>query len=192
MISEWWESLNVPLQIFYGIGIASTLILLVQSLLMVIGLDHGDMPDLDTDFDLDHGDGGMHILSVRTLIAFSTGFGWTGAICMKAGLAMWASLLIASVVGLIMMFSVFALMRLFYSMRQDGSVNYRNAIGAVGTVYLPIPGGGATPGQVEVMVQGRLAVVEAYYKGDEKLANQSKVKIIDTIGERGLLVEPLV
>jgi len=190
MINEWWENLDFALQLFYGIGIVSTLILLVQTFLMLLGLDHSDM-DLDTDFDLDAGDSGMHILSVRTVIAFATGFGWTGVICLKAGLAMWLSLLIAVVVGSVLMFSIFALMRFFYSMRQDGSVNYHNAIGEVGTVYLPIPPGGQKPGRIEVMVQGRLAVVEAFCKGDEKLENQSKVKVVDTVGERGLLVEPL-
>jgi len=190
MLNEWWDSLNMPLQIFYGIGIVSTFILLIQSLLMILGLDHSDM-DLDTDFDLDHGDGGMHILSVRTIIAFSTGFGWTGVVCLKAGLPLWLSLLIAIAIGMVMMFSIYALMRFFFSMRHDGSVNYTNAIGEIGTVYLPIPAGGKSPGQIEVNVQGRLAVVEAFCKGDEKLANKSKVKVIDTVGERSLLVEPL-
>lgn len=189
MISEWWGGLDLALQIFYALGIFSGSILLLQTLLMLFGIGDGDV-DLDTDIDLDAGDG-MHILSVRTITAFLFGFGWTGAICLKSGLNITLTLLIATGAGTTMLIIIVVLMRLFHGLRQDGTINYRNAIGEIGSVYLPIPPGGKNPGQVEVMVQGRLVVVEAFYKGDEKLENHSKVKIIDTIGETSLLVEPL-
>jgi len=188
-LTEWWGGLDLSLQIFYAVGIFSGGILLLQTLLMVFGIGDGDL-DADADFGLDH-DGGGHILSVRSVVAFLFGFGWTGALCLKSGLGIGLTMLLAIGAGTLMLFVMVGLMRLIYGLRQDGTVNYRNAIGEVGTVYLPIPPGGQKPGQIEVMVQGRLAVVEAFYKGDEKLENKSKVKVIDTFGGNGLLVEPL-
>lgn len=188
--TEWWGGLDLSLQIFYAVGIFSGGILLLQTLLMIFGIGDGEL-DADTDFDLDHADGGGHILSVRSITAFLFGFGWTGALCLKSGFGIGVATLLALVVGTVMLFAIVGLMRLIYGLRQDGTVNYRNAIGEIGTVYLPIPPGGQKPGQIEVMVQGRLAVVEAFYKGDEKLENKSKVKVVDTFGGNGLLVEPL-
>jgi hypothetical protein len=156
---------------------------------MLIGVGDGDM-DIDTDFEVD-ADSGMHIFSVRSVIAFFTGFGWTGAIALKAGQPMWASVLLAIGVGGALMFVIVLIMRLFWSMRQDGTIDYRNAVGEIGTVYLPIPPGGKIPGKIEITVQGRLTIVEAFQNGETRLENRSQVKVTDTIGERGLLVEPL-
>jgi len=186
-ITEWWGGLDLSLQIFYALGIFSGGILLLQTLLMLFGIGDGDF---DTDVDMDAGEG-LHFLSVRTITAFLFGFGWTGAICIKSGLHILLTLSIATGAGTVMLLMILGIMRLFHGLRHDGTLNYRNAIGVIGSVYLPIPAGGKTPGQVEVMVQGRLVVVEAFYKGDEKLENHSKVKVIDTIGETSLLVEPL-
>lgn len=189
LITEWWSGLDFTLQIFYALGIFSGGILLLQTALMLLGIGDGDV-DLDADMDLD-GDGGGHILSVRTVTAFLFGFGWTGALCLKSGIGIGLSILAAMAVGTLMVVVLVVLMRLIYSLKQDGTVNYRNAIGQIGTVYLPIPGGGSQAGKIEVMVQGRLAVVDAFHKGDQKLANGSKVKVLETIGENGLLVEPI-
>ncbi len=186
-LTEWWGGLDLSLQIFYATGIFSGCILLLQTLLMVFGIGDGDW-DFDTDFDHD---GGGHILSVRSVTAFFFGFGWTGVLCLQSGFGIGLTILLAIAAGTVMLFIIVGLMRLIYGLRQDGTVDYRNAIGQVGTVYLPIPAGGQRPGKIEVMVQGRLAVVEAFYPGDRKLPNQSKVKVLDTIAGNGLLVEPL-
>ncbi len=188
-LTEWWGGLDLTLQIFYAVGIFAGGILLLQTLLMIFGIGDGDI-DVDTDVDFDH-DGGGHILSVRSITAFLFGFGWTGALCLKSGLSIGLSILLAIAAGTVMLFIIVGLMRLVYGLKQDGTVNYRNAIGQIGTVYLTIPGGGSKAGKIEVLVQGRLAVVDAFCKGGENLENGTKVKVLDTIGESGLLVEPL-
>jgi hypothetical protein len=184
-LTGWWGGLDLSLQIFYAVGIFSGCILVLQTLLMIFGFGDGD---IDTDFDHD---GGGHIFSVRSVTAFLFGFGWTGALCLKSGLGIGLTILLAIAAGGVMLFIIVGLMRLIYGLRQDGTLDYRNAIGEIGTVYLPIPAGGQKPGQIEVMVQGRLAVVEAFHKGDQNLPNKSRVKVIDTIGGNSLLVEPL-
>ncbi|MFK5921049.1 MAG: hypothetical protein QM496_02630 [Verrucomicrobiota bacterium] len=189
IFTEWWGGLDLTLQIFYALGIFSGSILLMQTALMVLGIGDGAL-DMDTDFDLDH-DGGGHILSVRSITGFLFAFGWTGALCLQSGLGIGLTILAAIAAGTAMLFLLFGLMRLINSLRQDGTINYRNAIDQIGTVYLPIPAGGQQAGKIEVVVQGRLSVMEAFHKGEHKLENGSKVKVVDVIGENGLLVEPL-
>ena len=78
---DWWDSLQLERQIFYGIGIVSLLLLLLQLGLSIIGaeLDHFDLPGSG-----EHGSGAS-VLSIRTVTAFFTGFGWVGVICLNRG-----------------------------------------------------------------------------------------------------------
>ena len=38
-MSEWWGGLNFSLQVFYGIGLLATLILIIQLILTLLGAD---------------------------------------------------------------------------------------------------------------------------------------------------------
>ena len=187
-METWWGSLGNSLQIFWGIAIATSAVMVVQLLLIFLGFDSDS--DVDMDADADGADGG-HILSVRTITAFFAGFGWSGVACLDAGFSLLMTLLISVVVGSIFMFGVFALMRFLYGLRYSGTLDYRNAIGQVGSVYLPIPGEMSGPGKIEVLVQGRLRVVDAFNNSADSLPNQSRVKVVDVMDQNTLVVEPL-
>jgi hypothetical protein len=136
--------------------------------------------------------GGLHILSIRTVTAFFVGFGWTGVIAVENKLPLAGTLAVAVLVGTLFLYSVFSVMRSLSRLRDSGSLDYRNAIGKVGSVYLPIPANRAGPGQIEIMVQGRLAVVQAYTSASQRIENQAKVRVVDLVDQQTLLVEPLV
>jgi hypothetical protein len=80
---------------------------------------------------------------------------------------------------------------MLYRMQDQGNLNYKNAIGEVGTVYVTIPAAEGGAGQVEVMFQSRVKTVSAYTKAASALSPGKKVKVIDLIGQSTLLVEPL-
>jgi hypothetical protein len=184
---EWWSTLGRALQIFYGIAITTSVLMLFQLVLMLIGMDS------DSDFDVDdlddHGTGG--ILSLRTVTAFFVGFGWSGVAAIDAGWSLLPTIVVATAVGSAFMGGVFLLMRTLYSMRYTGTLDYHNAIGNVGNVYLRIPAAMAGPGQVEVLVQGRLRVVQAFTRAGRQLGNNERVRVTDLMDETTLLVEPL-
>jgi len=89
------------------------------------------------------------------------------------------------------MFGVLLLMRGLYSLRYSGTLDYRNAIGNVGSVYLRIPAAMAAPGQVEVMIQGRLCVVEAFTRAQHELPNRSRIRVVEVMDQGTLIVEPV-
>jgi hypothetical protein len=188
-MEAWWNSLGAALQVYYGIAIVTTFLLFLQLLLSVFGFDS------DTDFDagdaLDVHDSGVSVFSVRSVTAFLTGFGWGGVVSLRQGLSVLAATVVASLAGATLTAMVVGLMRLLYGMRYSGTLDYHNAIGVVGNVYLPVPGAMAGPGQVEVLVQGRLAVVQAFTRWPEKLPNRTRVRVVDTLDQQTLLVEPL-
>lgn len=185
----WWDTLSLALKIFYGIGIATSVMMLIQVVLLVFGMDgHADAPD-SFDLDADHSGGGG-VLSVRTVTAFFVGFGWTGVAAIESGMQLIPSILLATLVGGGFMLGIFFLMRALYGLRYSGTLDYRNAVGTIGTVYLRVPAAMAAPGQVEVPVQGRVMVAQAFTKSTTDLPNRSRVKVVDLVDQNTLLVEP--
>ena len=186
-ISSWWDALNFELQMFYGVAVISLVALVFQIILSVVfGMDHGaDVPDVG-----DH-DSGMGIFSVRGVTAFFTGFGWTGVVCTKQGLGLPVTLAIALAVGGVLMIGIFVMMRSFMRLQSDGNIDYSNAVGQLGTVYVTIPPVQRAGGQVETMIQGRLITTEALQKGSQPLKPGTKVKVVERIGSSTLIVEPL-
>lgn len=121
-MTEWWEALSSLGKVFACIAIPATLVLLIQTILSIIGLSGSDgdadvpdggididgdgIPDVfpdaapdgvfgsDVPDDGDAPDSGFRLLSLRTIIAFLTIFGWVGLITLKQGLPTAWSLII--------------------------------------------------------------------------------------------------
>jgi len=110
---------------------------------------------------------------------------------LEAGWTLVPTILVSTAVGGTFMGGVFALMRTLYSMRYSGTLDYRNAVGNVGSVYLRIPAAMGGPGQIEVLVQGRLRVVQAFTRAERQLANNERVRVTELMDDTTLLVEPL-
>ena len=187
---DYWQSLTAPMQTFVAIGSVSSLILSIQLVLSLIG---GDMDGVEADLDLaDGGEGGASgILSIRTIGAFFTGFGWTGASMTEAGFGLGITTIVSALVGAAFLAMVFYLMAYLHSLRQEGTLDYSNAIGQVGSVYLPVPPNRKGIGQVEVMVQGRLKIVQSVTDHEKKIGNRVAVRVTELVDEQTILVEPL-
>ncbi len=185
-INNWWDALNFELQMFYAVALISLVALFFQIILSVVfGMEHGaDVPDVG-----DH-DSGMGIFSVRGVTAFFTGFGWTGVVCTKQGIALPITLAIALAVGGALMIAIFLMMRSFMRLQSNGNIDYGNAVGQLATVYVTIPPVQRSGGQVETMIQGRLVTAEALQKGSQPLQPGTKVKVVERIGSSILIVEP--
>ena len=181
-VSSWWGSLEGAYRVFYALGIVSALALLIQVVLTVFGLD-----DL-----IDAVDGeGASLLSMRTVSGFLAGFGWTGVVMMRAGYSTLGAAIGGTVVGLLFAGILLLVMRVLMGLRHSGTVDYRNAVGVAGKVYAPIGGGLRKPGQVEVLVQGRLRTVAAMTRHDQDLPTLTRIRVIDTLDPNTLLVVPL-
>jgi hypothetical protein len=183
----WWGTLSEALRWFYGIALITSFLMVIQLVMMVFGFGD-DFDEVDGDAS---GDADVRVLSVRTVTAFFAGFGWTGVASIENGSSLLTALLLAILVGSIFMGGVVVLMKALYSMRHSGTIDYRNAVGEIGTVYLRVPGAMENPGQVEVMVQGRLKVAQAFTRSSQEIPNQTRVRVIDVMDQNTLIVEPL-
>ena len=181
-VSDWWGSLEGAYRVFYALGIVSALALLVQVILAVFGLD-----DL---FDAADGEG-TSLLSLRTVSGFLAGFGWTGVVMIRAGYSTLGASIGGTVVGLLFAGILFLIIRVMMGLRHSGTIDYRNAVGVAGKVYAPIGASLEKPGQVEVLVQGRLRTVAAMTRHDQDLPTLTRIRVVDTLDSNTLLVAPL-
>jgi hypothetical protein len=189
---EWFQALPTDLQIYWGLALVGSLVLGIQTLLMLFGMsDDLHVGDVDTSPAGAH-PAGLSLLSVRTVAAFFSGFGWTGIALTKAGLPVAVVLVGAFAVGGGLMLIIVWLMRTLTRLDSSGTLDYHNAIGQVATVCLPVPANLAGNGQVEVMVQGRLMVTQACTRHASAIPSQAKVKVTDQLDPTTLIVEPLV
>ena len=185
---DYWLNLPPAERTFTGIGVFSSLILTIQMGMVMLG-GAVDMPEAEI---ADTGEGGASgIFSIRTIGAFFAGFGWAGAAMLQAGYSTGAATFVATITGSVFLGIVIYLMSYLHSLRQEGTLDYKNAIGNVGNVYLPIPPKRKGMGQVEVMVQGRLRIVQALSDSDKKIGNRVAVRVTETIDEQTILVKPL-
>lgn len=184
-MADWWNALSGDLQVFYLIGIVSGAFLMLQLLLMALGIG------LDFDIDFDSSDVDVGFLSLRSLTAFFFAFGWTGVLMKQGDNSTAVSVIVAVVVGAAVFFVVAWIWRRFARMNESGSIDYRSAVGVNGTVYIPVGANRGTPGKVEVMVQGRMRVIDAYTTSTEDLPAKTRVKVTDVVDPTTILVEPL-
>jgi hypothetical protein len=187
-MTDWWNSLLIEKQVFYAIGFFSLAVLVLQILLTIVGVGHHD-----ADFS-GHGDheSGMGLLTVRTVTAFFVGFAWAGVIMLNKGYSMEAAIATGAATGAAFLLGTAFLVRNLLRLQSSGgNVDYNNAIGSIGTVYVTIPAAEAGGGQVELTIQGRLMMADAYTKAATTLRPNTKVKIVGLIGGSTLLVEPL-
>ena len=183
---EFYMDYEPAMRTFVGIGAVSSIVLFVQMIVILIG-------GSDLDFDLGEvGEGGATgIFSIRSIGSFFTGFGWTGAMFLQNGHSVGVATLAATLVGSLILAGFLSLMRWLHSFKSDGTVNYKNAIGNVGSVYIPIPPNRKGMGQIQVEVQGRLAVINAVSDSEEKLENRTAVRVDSLVDSRTLLVKTL-
>ncbi|NJK90915.1 MAG: hypothetical protein HC904_03190 [Blastochloris sp.] len=109
-------TLSLGLKIFYGIGILSTLVLAILTILSLVGGQHQeDFSELTAEHPDDFG-----LISIRTVTAFFLGFGWVGAITLNQGGGLPLALILGTVSGAVFMAIIYSLMLGMSKMQSSG------------------------------------------------------------------------
>jgi membrane protein implicated in regulation of membrane protease activity len=184
----WWARLSTAQQFFYGVGIIAGLLTLIMAVFALFGLD-----DHDTDVGGAAGDhmDGSSLFSTKPITGFFLGCGWTGGIALDAGKSLGMATLIAFGSGSVLMFALAWVIRTIYSLRNDGTRQINDAIGAIGTVYVTLPPSRVAGGQINVTVSGRLETLAALNAALRAIPSGEKVKVVGVIDTNTVLVEPL-
>ena len=198
---EWWNALTVATQAFYCIAVPATLLLLIQTVMMFIGLsedadgidgidaDAADGADgIDDISDLDGLDG-LKIFTIRGIVAFFVVFGWVGIAMLGAGVHLYITIPVAAVCGFLMMVIIAYLFRAVMKLRSDGNTDNRNALGTAGKVHLTIPAARGGEGKVHIMLQGSYVERSAVTDSEEPIPTGSEVVVVGVSGQTDLVVK---
>ena len=207
---DWWNSLELALQIFYCIAIPSSLALLIQTAMIFLGGDHGgedasdgDLPDGDlSEEGVDglfgkeelappvdvEGFDSLHILTVKGVISFFVVFGWTGVAMLASGQQIPLTLGVSAAGGFLMMIAVAYLMRAVMRLRSSGTSDNRNALGVAGRVYLTVPASRSGEGKVNIMLQGTYCERQAVTDETEPIPTGCEIVVVGLSGQTDLVV----
>ncbi len=212
MLQEWWNMLGTAAQTFYCIAIPATLVLVIQTVLIFIGIgESGDgVDDLGTDgsfSDLaESGDGiygtdsvsdmhdigdldGLRIFTLRGIIAFFVVFGWVGVAMCSAGVSLYVTVSVSILCGFAVMVGIAYLLRAVMKLRSDGNIDNRNAVGTHGKVHLTVPPARSGEGKVHIMLQGSYVERSAVTDQMEAIPTGSEVVVVGVSGQTDLVVE---
>jgi hypothetical protein len=152
-----------------------------------MGIDGADdIGDVDTSIDADTGIE-FQFISLKNLIGFFTIFGWSGIACIGEGISKPITILISVISGLIMMIIMAAMFHYMKKLADSGTLNYKNALDAVGEVYLTIGENRSRMGKVSVRVQGTLRELDALTDSFTELKSGTIIKVVD-VTSNGILI----
>ncbi len=210
-MAEWWGSLELAQQIFYCIAIPSTLIIIIQAIMVMIGMGSGgegvnfsdtsgldggvdipDAPDVSdvSDVGTDIADGSnpadfgtMQIFTVQGIMAFLCVFSWSGIVCMSLGLHVALAVIIGLVLGFLAMLGVAKVIQLTARLAQSGNIDIKKLLGEKGNVYIPVPAAGNGQGKVIVTAGERYIEMSAVTDEETSIPTGTPVRVTDIRGD---------
>lgn len=186
---NFFEQFDPMLRMYWYIALPVSLVFIIQSILTFLGTDASD--GLEADFEGDMAaDGPFQLFSLRNLINFLLGFGWSG-------ISLWNSfenktlLIIVSVlVGLVFLFAFFFIIKQLMKLQEDNSFKIKSTLNKTGTVYITIPTNKTGSGKIQISIKGSVQELHAATNGEE-IPSGTLVKVIDIIDDNLLIVEKI-
>lgn len=202
---EWFTS--DPLRaVLLIVAVPSTLIMILQTMLIFIGMAGGDgdidVPDdngIDGVFgenspdvhDINVGDSGLRVFTVRGMIAFFAVGGWAGLSAYSLTESGVAAIIAALICGSLALLLVAWFFKWAASLHYDGTLNMDSAVGKMGEVYITIPANMSGTGKINVIIQQRLTEADAVTKANRPLKYGEMVNVIGISVGSTLIVEPV-
>ena len=207
-MNAWWEALSTLQKVLYCIAVPATLILILQTILVIMGFgdsagggdfNPSDTSGLDLDMpedvsagdlaDMDAGElspsdvGTLKLFTVQGVVAFLTTFSWVSLVCVKTGMPDAAALTIGFLCGVIMMYLIAKLLQLMSRLAENGTFRLQSVIGETAQVYVTILPSEESGGKVTLSSASRFAEIDAITEGTQKIPSGSRVRIVDVRGD---------
>jgi hypothetical protein len=192
----WWESLTSFQQIMFVIAVSSSAVMLIFLVLMLIGVDGTDFdgvdaPDLDVDFLNDEplsGIGGLRILTLKGILAFLSIGAWSAYLFVEV-----MSPILASLIGVVLGFIAAYLQALAYrammKLESSGNIDYNNAVGKTGTVYMRVPKLKSGKGKITLVIQERYTEIDAVTEELEDILPKTSIVVIGLLDPTTLIIK---
>ncbi len=181
---EWFSNLDFISKFYWLIALLGSFVFIIVVILAFIGGDADDIDDIESDTGI-----GFQFISFKNLVGFFTIFGWSGVACIDADLPLPLTFIISTFSGLVMMTIMAAMFYFMQKLSDSGTLKYKNAIDAIGEVYLTIGANRSKMGKVTVRVQGSLRELDALTDAFEPLKSGTIIKVLDVTNNGILIVD---
>lgn len=175
---------------FWYVAIITGLIFVVQTLLTFIGGHSADGINADFDGNLDHADAPFQLFSLRNLINFLLGFGWTGVAFYESIQSKALLLGLATAVGIFFVFLFLILIRQIMKLTEDNTFKIENLNGKTGEVYINIPPQKSGKGKILISVNGSNHEMDAMTHSEFMIPSSTMVQVT-SIENQQLLVSKI-
>ena len=130
----------------------------------------------------------LRLFTMQGIVAFLAVFGWVSIAAVSMGMPSIGAVVLGFVAGFFAMYGVAKLVQISSKLAENGTIDFRNAIGETASVYIPIPPNGNGEGKVTLTLQGRFMECSAVSNESEMLKTGTVVRVTDLNGET-LVVE---
>jgi len=192
----WWEQLSSFQQGMFIVAVSASFVMLIFLILMLIGIEGTDFDGVEDMSDVDFlndepltGIGGLKILTIRGILAFISMGAWTAYLLVNWMHPLWASA-IGMVVGAISAYLLALAFKATYKLESSGNLDYVNAIGQLGTVYIRVPKSKSGKGKITLTIQERYIEVDAMTEFDQDILPKSIVEVVGIEDTTTLIVKP--
>ena len=188
---DYFNNLEPLLKTFWFIALPASVVFVIQTIMTFMGADSHDGTDADFSGHLNDGHAPFQLFSLRNMVNFLLGVGWTGVsfygtITSPIGLAA-----LSLGVGVIFVSMYFVIMRQMLKFGEDNSFKMTSVLNKTAEVYLAIPENKQGKGKVMLSINGSVRELDAITEHSSKIATGSVVSIIKIEGESLLVVKPV-
>lgn len=174
---EFLENIEPMHKGFWYIAIATSFLFLLQTIMTFVGGDTSDSLSDPTDGDIEI-DSPFQLFSLRNLINFLLGFGWTGVAFYDSIPSTTLLIIISLLVGIGFVLFFFFLIAQILKLTEDNTFNIKDLIGRDGEVYLTIPASMNGKGKVIISSNGTQHELQAMTESDSSIASGQEVRVL--------------
>ncbi|HMM03437.1 MAG: NfeD family protein [Dysgonomonas sp.] len=189
-MKEFFSSMDATQQFYWYVAIGASVIFIIQTIMTFIGADTDTGIDADFDGNLDGADSPFQLFSLRNLVNFLLGFGWTGAVLYGSFESKIIVGIIAFLVGSLFIILFFLVMKGLMKLSEDNTFKIEDTIGKTADVYMNIPAAKGGKGKIFISIKGSTHELPAITSSDMDIKSGSLVKV-EAIEGGILLVSPM-
>ncbi len=204
-----WFNTDPVYAVLWILAIPSSVILILQTILLLFGIGAGADSDLDSDTsglgDADVGDvaddadgemgggmedSGLRLFTVRGMVAFFAVGSWSGITAISLGAHPLLAILIALVMGALALLFVAYFIKWTLRLQHDGTMKPSEALGKECEVYMTIGANRSSRGKVNIILGQQLVEMDAVTDSETPLKYGERVTVTQVLGDNTLVVSP--
>ncbi len=186
ILSFFPEAMDATERSYWLLAIGVFIVFFIQTVLSFVGMD------FDGDTDLDFDASGFHLFTLKSLIHFLLGYGWTCALLYQSIDSLWVLNLLGIAAGCFLVYIIFAIMRMVMRFDEDGTFHLKDAVGTVGDIYLRVPEQRSGTGKIQFSKNGTTYEYDAVTDDHIPLATGDKARITAVVGNSLVVVERVI